>query len=375
MTNIPIGAQVVCTDGEAGKSTAVIINPVTRTLTHFAAQDRDSFAPTARLVPVELVSKTTADKIYLTCTRAELSELDIFSETHYIPNTDVTLEYLEPYATPLDVNYLPVETESVPPGELAIHRGTTVEAADGYVGTVDEFVIDPESSHITHFVLQKGHIWGKKEMTVPVGAIDRAEESIVHLKLTKAELAALPSIALKRDHHGQEEIDLMVWSFTGANTAEKGLQALKKLAKEQEIKLLNTAILTKDQDGKTSLKEAEDLHTGRGALFGAIAGGVIGLIGGPVGAIVGAAAGAATGGAAAHWIDMGFANDDLKALKDNLQPDSSALVVLVPSKDAAQVPSALDELGGKLVQQTLTDEMVEQILSQRETKSGDEAEE
>ncbi len=372
MTNIPVNAQVMCTDGEAGKSTAIIINPVTRTLTHFAAQERESLTPTARLVPIELVSKTTADKIHLTCTRAELSELDIFSETHYIPNTDVTLEYLEPYATPLDVNYLPVETESVPPGELAVHRGTTVEAADGYVGTVDEFVIDPNSNHITHFVLQKGHIWGKKEMTVPVGAIDQVDESAVYLKLTKAELAELPSIALKRGHRDKEDIDLMVWSFSGAHTAEKGLQAVKKLAKEQEIELLNTALVTKDRDGKTSLKEAEDLDTGRGALFGAIAGGVIGLLGGPVGAIVGAAAGAATGGAAAHWIDMGFANDDLKALKENLKPDSSAIVVLVQSKDAALVTSALDELGGELVQQTLTDEMVEQILSQREAKSTEE---
>jgi uncharacterized membrane protein len=163
----------------------------------------------------------------------------------------------------------------------------------------------------------------------------------------------------------------MVWSFTGAQTADQGLQAVKKLAKQREIKLLNVATVTKDREGKSSLKEAEDLDTGRGALFGAIAGGVIGLLGGPVGVVVGAAAGAATGGAAAHWIDMGFANDDLKALKENLRPDSSALVVLVQSKDAAQVTNALDELGGELVQQTLTDEMVEQILKQRAATKSD----
>lgn len=371
MINIPIHAQVECTDGSAGKSTAVIINPVTRTLTHFAVQDHESLIPTTRLVPVQLVSESTPDKIHLTCTRAELSELELFSETHYIQNEDATIEYLEPYLTPLDVHYLAVETEHVPPGELAVHRGTTVEAADGTIGTVGEFLIDPESGHITHLVLQKGHAWGKKEMTVPVGAIDQVDGSTVTLKLSKAELADLPSIALKRDRHEKEDVDLMVYSFAGAGTAVQGLDALKKLAKEKDIKLLNTALLTKDQEGKTSLKEAEDMGAGHGALFGAITGGIIGLLGGPVGVVVGAAAGAATGGAAAHWIDMGFDNDDLNALKKSLQPDSSAIVILIESEDAARVSNTLDKLGGERLQQTLTDEMVEQILSQREIENSE----
>jgi uncharacterized membrane protein len=321
-----------------------------------------------------LVSETTADKIYVTCTLAELGELDVFSETHYIVNEDATLEYLEPYMTPLDVHYLAVETVSVPPGELAVHRGTTVEATDGYIGTVGEFLIDPENGHITHMVLQKGHAWGKKEMTVPVAAIDRVDGVTVYLKLSKAELAALPSIALKRSRDQEEDIDLMVWSFAGAGTAAQGLDVLKKLAKDKEIKLHNTALVTKDADGKTSLKEAEDMDTGHGALFGAITGGIIGLLGGPVGVVVGAAAGAATGGAAAHWIDMGFDNDDLKSLQESLQPDSSAIVILIESAGADHVSDALDELGGERLQQTLTDEMVEQILNQRETENKEQEE-
>lgn len=374
MTKIPIHAQVECTDGSAGRSTAVIINPVSRTLTHFAVHDREALGSTTRLVPVALIAKTSADKIYLKCTLAELSELDVFSETHYIQNEANTIEYLEPYMTPLDVHYLPVETESVPPGELAIHRGTEVEASDGYIGTVGEFVINPENGHITHLVLQKGHVWGKKEMTVPIGAIDRVDEATVYLKLTKSELASLPSIALKRDRRDQEDVELMVWSFSGAGTAEKGLDVLRKLDKQKDLKLHNTALVTKDRDGKTSLKEAKDMETGRGALMGAIAGGVIGLLGGPVGVVVGAAAGAATGGAAAHWIDMGFANDDLRALRDSLQPDSSALVVLIASEDAAHVTEELDKMGGERVQQTLTDEMVNQILSKRPAQAAEEEE-
>jgi uncharacterized membrane protein/sporulation protein YlmC with PRC-barrel domain len=375
MTHIPINALVECSDGSAGKSTAVIINPVTRTLTHFAVQEHETMIPTARLVPVDLVSETTADTITLQCTRAELAELDVFSETHYEQNEDTTLEYLEPYVTPLDVHYLAVETEHVPPGELAVHRGTIVEATDGYIGTVGEFVVDPESCHITHLVLMKGHAWGKKEMTVPIGAIDRVDEITVYLKLSKSELATLPSIALKRDRHEKEDVDLMVWAFAGSGTAVQGMEALKKLAKDREIKLLNSAVLTKDKEGETSLKEAGDMDTGHGALFGAITGGVIGLLGGPVGVVIGAAAGAATGGAAAHWIDMGFDNKDLKTLQDNLQPNSSALVLLTESQDASRVSQALYDLGGDRLQQTLTDEMVQQILSNRQQAPSEDEQE
>lgn len=116
----------------------------------------------------------------------------------------------------------------MPPGELAIYRGTTVEAADGYIGTIDEFLIDSAAGHITHLVLQKGHVWGKKDLLVPVAAIDRLNGVTIYLKLSKAELAGLHSIAVQRDQHQEEEVDLMVWSFSGVETAKQGLEALKK---------------------------------------------------------------------------------------------------------------------------------------------------
>jgi len=43
-----------------------------------------------------------------------------------------------------------------------VRRGTRVEATDGHVGHVDEFVVNPENGHITHSVMREGHLWGKK---------------------------------------------------------------------------------------------------------------------------------------------------------------------------------------------------------------------
>jgi sporulation protein YlmC with PRC-barrel domain len=89
----------------------------------------------------------------------------------------------------------------VPPGELAVRRRAHVKAIDGRVGQVDEFLVDPVSEHITHLILREGHLWGQRDVTVPVSEIARIEEDTVHLKLTKAQIEALPTIPLRRRYN------------------------------------------------------------------------------------------------------------------------------------------------------------------------------
>jgi hypothetical protein len=48
------------------------------------------------------------------------------------------------YVTPEITVQVPVEHLQIPPGELVVQRGTRVEAKDGYVGKVDEFVVNPD---------------------------------------------------------------------------------------------------------------------------------------------------------------------------------------------------------------------------------------
>ena len=66
------------------------------------------------------------------------------------------------------------------------------------VGQVDEFLVDPVSGHITHLILRKGHLWGQKDVTIPVSEIARVEEDTVYLKLTKEQIEALPTIPVRR---------------------------------------------------------------------------------------------------------------------------------------------------------------------------------
>jgi hypothetical protein len=94
------------------------------------------------------------------------------------------------------------ECERIPAGKLAVRRGTKVEATDGQVGEVGELLIDPESEHVTHLVLLEGHFWAKKELTLPLAAIERVEEDTVYLKLDKKAVGQLPSIPVRRHYAG-----------------------------------------------------------------------------------------------------------------------------------------------------------------------------
>lgn len=75
-----------------------------------------------------------------------------------------------------------------------------MSATDGHVGKLGELVIDPASGQITHLILMKGHLWGKREITVPVSAINFADKDTVHLNLDKHAIEQLPTVPVKRHY-------------------------------------------------------------------------------------------------------------------------------------------------------------------------------
>ena len=90
--------------------------------------------------------------------------------------------------------------DRVPKGEVEVRRASAVISADGHsLGEVDGFVVDADE-HITHFVLERGHLWGRKEVTIPIGAVARIETDAVHIALSKDEVGALPAVHVGR--HG-----------------------------------------------------------------------------------------------------------------------------------------------------------------------------
>jgi sporulation protein YlmC with PRC-barrel domain len=193
--DIPIGAEVFCTDGFCGRSTRVVLKPKTEEVTHLVVKEKES-PHKEILIPVTAVTATTPDSINLSYTRGTLAQLEPFLETEYI-TVDIPRYVSGVYTMATDfyreTEVLPVKHEAIPEGELAVHRGARVEATDGYVGRVDEFLVDPENDHITHISLREGHLWGRKGVAVPVSQIQRMSEDTVYLKLDKRGVEALPA--------------------------------------------------------------------------------------------------------------------------------------------------------------------------------------
>jgi hypothetical protein len=208
---IPLQAQVDCTDGVCGRSVSVLINPVNEQVTHLVVRE-DPSPNTEYIVPVDFVIETIADTIQLRCSKAELEKMDTFIKTTVIekkvPVTDLVYhggsygwgsqQYYMPYVTPERTVKVSEEHMQIPPGELAVQRGTRVEATDGYVGKVDEFMVNPENGHITHLVMREGHLWGKKDVIIPLSAMGEPRDDTVFLKLDKHQIEALPTFPVHR---------------------------------------------------------------------------------------------------------------------------------------------------------------------------------
>lgn len=193
--DIPMNAEVLCIDGMCGHTTSIIVNPITQQVTHIVVKEKHS-PHIERLVPEDLIQETTPETIRLNCSAKDLATVDEFIGLRFIQaqlprNIPVGVSTtVWPFVIPDDTTLVSKE-ERIPPGELAIHRGARVEASDGPIGQVDEFLVDPKDGKITHLILREGHLWGKKDVPIPVSEIEKINDGTVHIKLNKHAIAGL----------------------------------------------------------------------------------------------------------------------------------------------------------------------------------------
>ncbi len=148
-------------------------------------------------------------------------------------------------------------------------------------------------------------------------------------------------------------LELVMIIFDDENAANDAYEIVRKLHKDGAIEIQDVAALVKQRDGTSMIHDARDVDAADGGLFGIIAGGLIGLIGGPLGSIIGGVAGGVTGAASASLIDLGFPKDDLQALRDQLSPGSSLLIVLLEPVWLDKLDAALASYAGTSMRRTL----------------------
>jgi uncharacterized protein YrrD len=74
---------------------------------------------------------------------------------------------------------------------LEIRPGSTVTGTTGVIGKVDRLVVSPGSGEVTGLVVRKGLLL-RRDVVIPIGAVERADENEVRVGLAAEELDALP---------------------------------------------------------------------------------------------------------------------------------------------------------------------------------------
>ena len=148
---------------------------------------------------------------------------------------------------------------------------------------------------------------------------------------------------------------LTVWKFDNANGAEKALEKLKELQKQQLIQVFDSAIVTWPQ-GRKRPKTYQAVDTvGAGALGGAFWGMLFGLI--FFMPLLGLVVGAATGAISGKFTDYGINDDFIDNLRSKVTEGSSALFLLTGQVTLDKVEAAFTaEEKGELLQSNLSAE-------------------
>ena len=218
-TKFAMGTEVRCTDGVCGTLRRVVVDPVARSLTHLvvepAHRERDG-----HLVPMALVS-SAGPEIELSCPLAEFKRLEQAQELRFMPGARGQWGYdqeemlswpfigLSPAGGAAVVRGIGSEGwshnpnsdvraasyEHVPAGEIQVRRGEHVHATDGLIGRVQGLVVDPADHHVTHVLLDEGHLWGRKQVAIPIGSVTGVDDG-VRLDLTKDQVRDLPPVEI-----------------------------------------------------------------------------------------------------------------------------------------------------------------------------------
>jgi uncharacterized membrane protein len=366
ITSIPVGAKVICSDGKEGQSTAVVVEPATKVITHIAVVEKSMLHGEEHLVPIEKVEKTTRETITLNCPLDMVLQMPPFTRTRYleIDNGEAGYAYSSPYMgmhsdMGMDVqpHYVTVQDQLLPEGEAAVQRGMLVEAADGPVGEVGELLIDPSTRQVSHFLLMKGHRWGKKEIAIPVSDIEKGDQDTIYLKIDKARVEQLPSLPVNRPWNEvyATELELLVWTYAEKDAAQKALDHVHELSQKFAMELLNTTVLEKDEKGNTHVQEHKKAPSKRRVAIGVALGGLAGLVIGPVALVAGAIAGAAAGKKSEKKVEVGFSQEKLRKLDESLPPGGSALIVLVEHRWFNTLQVEMASSGGQLIHERLAD--------------------
>jgi len=155
--------------------------------------------------------------------------------------------------------------------------------------------------------------------------------------------------------------ELVVVAFDNPQEADRVLTELNRMQTEYLIELEDAVVAVRQPDGKVNLKQSVRLigaAAASGGLSGALFGSLVGLLflnplaGFALGGLVGAGGGALSG----SLVDYGINDQFIRSLAEALQPNTSALFVLVRKAQPDRVLAELSRFKGRVLRSSLAPE-------------------
>jgi uncharacterized membrane protein len=152
--------------------------------------------------------------------------------------------------------------------------------------------------------------------------------------------------------------DLVVITFDNAEEAGKVRETLKSGERSGLLRLDDSAVVVKDEEGKVHVKNEMD----RGVAIGAVGGGVVGLLLASVFfPVAGIIVGAVLGGLVGKSVDLGVDQKFVKEVSEDLSPGTSAIFFIIRDGNADAVAATLRQYQGTVRQTSLPKEAEDEL--------------
>jgi uncharacterized protein YrrD len=208
-------------DGEFGKVADVVVDPVRRRVTHVVVEP-SGWWQGPRLIGVESLTAFD-DRIKLSCTTAEIIDAPLMQETdlpggdgHEGMDVGVVRVFAWPYspaseglwgeswpgpAAGLDYGNRLGTTATydlIPEGTKEIRRASDVVGSEGHVvGHVHGLITSPDF-RITDLVIDRGHLWTHRVITIPIEAVESIDTDVVRLRVPRKTVLTFSSVPEQR---------------------------------------------------------------------------------------------------------------------------------------------------------------------------------
>lgn len=155
--------------------------------------------------------------------------------------------------------------------------------------------------------------------------------------------------------------ELVVVGFDDPQEADRVLTEMARLKREYLIDLEDAVVAIRDPDGEVRIKQSINLvglGAAQGGLSGALWGTLVGMLflNPLIGLAVGSAVGAGTGALSGSLVDYGIDDGLIRSIGETIQPNTSALFLLIKKVQPDKVLQELSSFKGRVIRSSLSPE-------------------